>query len=111
MLFGMEEIPASELGQTPDSVRQLLTQLMEEVGTLRAEVKLLREENDQLRKENLALRKENDELRERLNLNPRNSSLPPSSEHPHANPDPPPDPKNRNANGAARRGTPNTNAR
>ena len=88
----MEEIPASELGQTPDSVRQLLTQLMEEMGTLRAEVKLLREENDRLRKENLALRKENDELRERLNLNPRNSSLPPSSEHPHAKPDPPPDP-------------------
>lgn len=35
------------------------------------------------------LEKENAELRERLGMNPRNSSLPPSSGHPHARPDQP----------------------
>ena len=62
---------------TPDEVRSLL----EELTALRNEVRELREEN-------VKLHEENTRLRERLGMTPRNSSLPPSTEHPHAKPKP-----------------------
>lgn len=62
-----------------------------EVAELRLENRQLRAENEHLRAENQELRQENAELRERLNernKTPQNSSLPPSSQHPHAKPAP-----------------------
>ena len=59
-----------------------------------------------LQEENQELKRENAELRERLNLTPRNSSLPPSSEHPHARPDPPPDTKQKKRKRGGQKGHP-----
>lgn len=63
-------------------------QLTLEVAQLKAENQQLRSENQQLRRENTRLRQENAELREQLSgpQTPQNSSLPPSTQHPHARP-------------------------
>ena len=53
---------------------------------LLAKIEALTERVLKLETEKAELEKENAELRERLGMSPRNSSLPPSSEHPHAKP-------------------------
>lgn len=71
-----------------DRVLARVDQLTVEVAQLKLENRQLREENQQLRQENGRLRQENAELREQLTAKqtPQNSSLPPSTQHPHARP-------------------------
>jgi transposase len=81
-------IPRSLASEMSAALREFLDQVLAQVDRLSVEVAELRLENQQLRSENRQLRQENAELREQLRgaKTPQNSSLPPSTQHPHAKP-------------------------
>lgn len=88
----MLPISAEQLAALPPEVRSVVQALIDyyegQLAVLRAENVMLRAENDRLRVE-LGLAKKDS----------RNSSLPPSTEHPHAKPLPPARPKSKRRRG------------
>jgi transposase len=64
--------------------------LQQQLAELMAVLQELRRENEERRQENQKLQQRIRDLEAQLGKSPRNSSLPPSSEHPHAKPPPPP---------------------
>ena len=81
-------IPRAVASEMSPAVRELFDRLLEQIDRLSVEVLELKLENQRLRLENQQLRQENAELREQLTgqKTPQNSSLPPSTQHPHSKP-------------------------
>lgn len=59
-------------------LQTIIDDLIKQVETLKARVEYLEQENALLQGANVLLRQENETLKERLGLNSKNSSLPPS---------------------------------
>lgn len=74
--------------------------LAEMTPAVRAFVETLLQQQAELRAENARLRAELDDLKAQVQrLTPKNSSLPPSTQHPHARPKPQPKPKSKRKRG------------